>query len=198
MRKKIVLVIIIVALVSLLVTIIFKFRDGRTNMNAIIEAIVVKVNENNLLVMEIENENKLYSVGLKNLKDIEFEKDQKILIHFSGEVQTTYPAELENIAKIEIKEEKSNIDIPDNILRYCYSSSKNIQVTINELTDSDIALTITDTNELPYKYAHSYKINKYAKNENYTGVGQKIGKDIENSTFGFTRYRDRIYMGRSA
>lgn len=168
-----------------------------SNMNATIEAIVVKVNENSLLAMEIENGNELYSVGLKNFKNIEFEKNQKILIYFSGDVMTSYPAQLSNIGKIEITEKKSNIDIPDDILRYCYSSRDNIQVTINELTNSDITLTITDTNELPYKYAHSYKINEQVKNENYTGVGQKIGEDTDNSTSGYTRNRSRIYMERS-
>ncbi len=160
------------------------------NMKATIEAIVVKVNENNLLAMGIENGNELYSVGLKNFKNIEFKKGQKILIYFSGDVMESYPAQFSNIGKIEIIEEKSNIEIPDDILRYCYSSKDNIQVTINELTNSGITLTITDTNELPYQYAHSYKINKEVKNDDYTGTGHKIGQDTYNTTSGYTRNRN--------
>ena len=49
-----------------------------------------------------------------------------------------------------------------------------------------ISLTITDTNEIPYNYAHSYRINKKVKNKNYTGIGEKIGEDTENSTSSYT------------
>lgn len=173
------------------------FNKMSNNMNATIEAVVVKVNENNLLAMGIENGNELYSIGLTKFKNIEFQKGQKILIYFNGDVMESYPAQLGNIGNIEIIEEKSNIDIPDYILRYCYSSYDNIQVTINELTNKGITLSITDTNELPYNYAHSYKINKEVKNEEYTGVGQKIGEDTENTTSGYTRNRTRVYMERS-
>lgn len=173
------------------------FNKINGNTQATIEAVVVKVNENNLLAMGIKNENGLYSVGLKDFKDIKFDKGQKILIYFNGDVMESYPAQLGNINKIDIMEEKTNIDIPDDILRYCYSSRDNVKININELTNSGITLTITDKNELPYKYSHSYKINKKIKNENYTGVGKKIGEDTENSTSGFTRNRIRIYMARS-
>lgn len=172
-------------------------NEENDNMKATIKAIVVKVNENNLLAMGIENGMELYSIGLKNFKDIEFEKEQEILVHFSGDVMETYPAQLGNIGKIEIIKEKSDIQIPDNIIKFCYNSKDKVNVTISELTNSGITLTITDANELPYNYSHSYTINKKVKNENYTGVGQKIGEDTENSTSGFTRYRSRIYLERS-
>ncbi|MGM9970635.1 MAG: hypothetical protein ACI35S_09615 [Anaeroplasma sp.] len=174
-----------------------KYNDDSDKMKATIKAVVVKVNENNLLAMGIENGTELYSIGLKNYKDIEFEKEQEILVHFSGDVMETYPAQLGNIGKIEIIKEKSDIQIPDNIIRFCYNSKDKVSVTISELTNSGIILTIKDENELPYNYSHSYTINKKVKNENYTGVGQKIGEDTENSTSGFTRYRSRIYLERS-
>ena len=174
-----------------------KYDEENDNMNATINAVVVKVNENNLLAMGIENGTDLYSVGLKGAKNIKFEKGQEILIYFNGDVMESYPAQLGNIGKIEIIKEKGDIQIPDNIMRFCYNSKNQINITISELTNVGITLTITDKNELPYKYAHSYKINEKVKNENYTGVGQKIGEDTENSTSGFTRNRIRIYMARS-
>lgn len=173
-----------------------KFEEN-DKMRATIKAVVVKVNKNYLLAMGIENGTELYSIGLNNIENTEFKNGQEILIYFDGDVMTTYPAQLGNIGRIEITKEKSDIQIPDNIIRYCYNSKEKVDVTISELTNSGITLTITDENELPYNYSHSYKINKKVKNENYTGVGQKIGEDTEHSTSGFTRNRSRIYMERT-
>ena len=111
------------------------------------------------------------------------------MIYYDGFVMTTYPGQLGNVGKIEIIKEKSNIEIPDNILKFCYSSRSKVNINISELTNKGISLTITDTNELPYNYSHSYIINKKYNNEDYTGIGQKIGEDTENSTAGYTRNR---------
>ena len=174
-----------------------KYNDESNNMKATIKAVVVKVNENYLLAMGIAKGTELYSIGLKNFKDIKFEKEQEILVYFSGDVMATYPAQLGNIGKIEIVKDKSDTQIPDNIIRFCYNSKDKVNVIVTELTNSGITLTITDTNELQYNYSHSYTINKKVKNENYTGVGQKIGEDTGNSTSGFTRYRNSVYLERS-
>lgn len=188
--------IIVVTLVMIVIIVGF-WINGVIPKQIAIKVLVVKVNENNLLAMGIENGTELYNIGLKNSKDIKFEKGQEILVHFNGNVMQTYPAQLGNVGKIEIIKEESNIQIPDNIIRFCYNSKDKVNVTISELTNSGITLTITDKNELQYNYSHSYTINKKVKNENYTGVGQKIGEDTENSTSGFTRYRSRIYLERS-
>ncbi len=171
--------------------------ENNSNMSSTIKAVIVKVNENNLLAMGIENGSELYSIGLNNIKDIEFKKEQEILIYFDGNVMETYPAQLGNIGKIEIIKEKSDINIPDEILRFCYNSKDKVTVTILELTRNGITLIIKDTNDLPYNYSHNYIINKKVKNENYTGVGEQIGENNNNSIAGYTRNRIRIYMERS-
>lgn len=174
-----------------------KYDDESNNMKATLKAVVVRADENHLLAMGASNGEKLYSIGLKDSTDSTYKKGQEILIYFDGNVMETYPAQLGNIDKIEIVKDKSDIQIPDNIIRFCYNSKDKVNVTVTELTNSGITLTITDTNELQYNYSHSYTINKKVKNENYTGVGQKIGEDTGNSTTGFTRYRNSIYLGRS-
>ena len=197
-RKRIIIAVIIIILILLvLISILLKLKkDGPLyNSKTTIEVIVVKTDENSLLAMGLDSS--LYSIGTKDYSNLELKKGQKLLIYFDGIVLESYPAHLSNITKIEIIEEESNVEIPENILRYCYSSIDNVNVTINELKTSGITLTITDTNEIPYKYAHSYKINKEVKNENYTGIGQIIGEDTENSTSGFTRNRIRVYLARS-
>lgn len=157
------------------------------SMKETVKLVVVKVNSNNLLAMEAEDTNNLYSIGLKNAENIEFKKDQEILVYCDGMILTTYPASFANIGRIEIIKEKSDIEIPENILKYCYRSKENVKVTLNELTKNSITITIVDTNEIPYNYSNDYTIYKKVKNENYTGEGEKIGKDTENSTAGFTR-----------
>lgn len=171
--------------------------NENNNMNATLKAVVIRADENHLLAMGISNWEGLYSIGLKGSTDSTYKKGQEILVYFDGNVMETYPAQLGNIDKIEIVKDKSDIQIPDNIMRFCYNSKDKVNVTVTELTNSGITLTITDTNELQYNYSHSYTINKKVKNENYTGVGQKIGEDTGNSTSGFTRYRNSVYLGRS-
>lgn len=156
------------------------------NMSSTIKAVIVKVNENNLLAMGIENGVELYTIGLNNIKDIELKKEQEILIYFDGNIMETYPAQLGNIEKIEIIKEKSDIKIPDEIIRFCYNSKDNVDITILELSRNGITLIIKDTNDLPYNYSHSYIINKKVKNENYTGVGEQIGENTNNSTAAYT------------
>lgn len=160
------------------------------NTKAIMKAVVVKADDKHLMVMGLERPDELIMLG--NEPEMEFKQGQEIAIHFDGMILTTYPAQLGNVQKIEILKEESGRQIPEEMLRYCYSSYKNVTVTISEFTNTGISLTITDTNELPYRYAHCYKINQKVKNEEYTGVGYKIGENTGNTTAGYTRNRGRI------
>lgn len=183
----IVLSIIIIALYTITKSKIRK-KSNNDEFSSTIKAVVVKP-EKDLLVMGTENTNELYSVNYQNKENIEFKQGQEILIYFDGVVLETYPAQITNVEKIEILKEKSDIKIPDNILRYCYSSRNNVIVSISEVSKIGIEIIIKDTNELQYEYSNSYKINKKVKNKDYTGVGYQIGENTGNSTAGFTRYR---------
>ena len=183
----IVLSIIIIALYTITKSKIRK-KSNNDEFSSTIKAVVVKP-EKGLLVMGTENTNELYSVNYQNKENIEFKQGQEILIYFDGVVLETYPAQITNVEKIEILKEKSDIKIPDNILRYCYSSRNNVIVSISEVSKIGIEIIIKDTNELQYEYSNSYKINKKVKNKDYTGVGYQIGENTGNSTAGFTRYR---------
>lgn len=174
-----------------------EYNKKENNISAQIKAVVVKANENSLLVMGIGETSSLYSVGFTSEGNIRFKQGQEILIHFNGTIMQTYPAQLGDVRKIEIIKEKSDVEIPQNILRYCYSSKDNVTVKINKLTKNSISYTINDTNELPYNYSNKYQILKKVKNENYTGVGQVIGENTKNSTAGFTRNRNGIYLERN-
>lgn len=183
----VVLSIIIIALYTITKSKIRK-KSNDDEFCSTIKAVVVKP-EKGLLVMGTENTNELYSVNYQNKENIEFKQGQEILIYFDGVVLETYPAQITNVEKIEILKEKSDIKIPDNILRYCYSSRNNVIVSISEVSKTGIEIIIKDTNELQYEYSNSYKINKKVKNKDYTGVGYQIGENTGNSTAGFTRHR---------
>lgn len=160
------------------------------NMTFTLSGIVVKVNEKSLDVMGINNGedelNNLYSVSFAKEGNIGFKEGQEILIYFDGMVLETFPGQIHNVGKIEIIKEKIETEIPDNVLRFYNNSEDKVEVKISELTNKVLTIEITDRNEIPYEYANEYVIYKEVKNENYTGVGEKIGEDTENSTAGYT------------
>ena len=163
-------------------------KNENNKASTTIKAVVVNA-EKGLLVMGIENTGDLYDVNYENKDNIKFKQGQEILIYFNGGMLETYPAQIINVEKIEILKEKSDIKIPDDILRFCYNSRNKVNVSVSELTRTGIEIIIKDTNELQYEYSNSYKINKKVKNKDYTGVGYQIGENTGNSTAGFTRYR---------
>ncbi len=160
------------------------------NMTFILSGIVVKVNEKSLDVMGINNGedelNNLYSVSFAKEGNIGFKEEQEILIYFDGMVLETFPGQIHNVGKIEIIKEKSETEISADVLRFYNNSEDKVEVKISELTNKGLTIEITDRNEIPYEYANEYVIYKEVKNENYTGVGEKIGEDTENSTAGYT------------
>ena len=173
--KAIMVIAIIVLIALILVTVGYsKIKyDGKDNMSATTKAVVVKANEKNLAVMELEGTNSLLYVGLQNAGDMVFKQGQEILIYFDGIILTTYPGQLSNVGKIEILKEKSNVKIPEEVLRTFYSSSKNVKISVSKLTNTGISFAITDTNQYPYSYANTYTIykkNKQAENINIKPV----------------------------
>ena len=166
-------------------------RETTDNMANTKRAVVVKVNEKSLDVMGIENEygieNDLISVSFGQEGNIGFKQGQEVLIYFDGIIAESFPAQINNVGKIEIVKEKSNNEIPEDVLRFYYNSEDNVTVSIDEFTKENLLLTIEDTNENAYNYEDiEYDIYKKVKNPDYTGVGQKIGEDTENSTSGYT------------
>lgn len=179
-KVKSVVVAIVIILILILIGIVLYNKMQPENMRVKMKAVVVKVNENSLLVMDGSS---LTIVGFADDGNIGYKQGQEVIIYYNGMVDSMFPGHIGNPGKIEIKKEKSNVEIPESILRYAYSSIDNVHVEITELTNEGITLQITDTNELKYVFANSYKIEKEEKNLNYTGAsGYKIGEDTANST----------------
>lgn len=207
MKENIKIIIAIITLLGAIWLIVIGINIYRTsklvdatninNMFSNKKAQIVRVNEKSLDVLGFDGEYDLYSVSYAKEGNIGFKQGQEILINFSGGIAETFPAQINNVSKIKITKEKSEKEIPVEVLRFYYSNLDNVRVSINELTNSGITLTITDKNDLPYEYSYNYTIYKKVKNKEYTGIGYKIGEDTENSTSGYTRNRKRVHLGRN-
>ena len=154
------------------------------NMEFNMNAVIVKVENKLLYVVKTDDTDELITLAFT--EDIGYEEYQEIEIYFDGIILESYPAQLGNVGKIEIIKDKSDVEIPEEILKFCYSSSDNVNVEILELTCNGIELNIIDSNNMEYNYSHNYKIYEKVKNENYPEEGYKIGETTENSTAGFS------------
>lgn len=188
MKNGVKLLLIIIAIIILVVITFAIIHSIKVNNNTVatLKVVVVKVDENSLVVMETQNINNLISINAKSTTDIKFKKGQELLIYYDGIILTSYPAQINHIGKIKIAKEESDVVIPDSIIRYCYSSPNNVNFSISELTSRGISYIIKDTNELPYNYSSNYVLYNKVKDNDYTGIGYKIGEDTENSTSGYS------------
>lgn len=170
--KKIIKILIVIIILCMMFFVIDNAHERNTdadeifkapNMVATKRAVVVKVNEKSLSVMGIEDTNDLCSVSFAEEGNIGFKQGQEVLIYFNGMIAESYPAQIHHVGKIEIVKEKSDITIPESVLKFYYSSRNNVTISISELTTKGISFTITYTNELPYNYSNTYTI--YKKNK---------------------------------
>ena len=63
----------------------------------------------------------------QNSNSEKYKKEQEILIYFNGIVEDLFPARIIHVGKIEIKKEKSDAIIPENILTTYYNTINNSQ-----------------------------------------------------------------------
>ncbi len=146
-----------------------------------IKAVVVKVNDKSLMVISIANEEvgEIYTCSFAKEGNIGFKMGQEILIHYDGTIFATYPGSFSNVEKIEVVKEKSEIEIPEKYLRYCYSSFDNVSIVINDFNNSGMTFTITDSNKYKYDYSKEYVITK--KNKEIEEENKKIEERNKNA-----------------
>lgn len=158
--KKSQKIIITVLVILILVVLAYRvYTINNVNMRATLNAVVMKVGQNSLSVMDIEDKD-LLRVSFADEGNIGFKEGQEVLIYFDGSINLTYPGQIYNVGKIKIEKEKSEVEIPESVLRYYNSSLKNVEVTLNKLNKTEISFTIKDENEYPYGYQDTYKIEQ--------------------------------------
>ena len=184
MKKK--LYIIFMILIIIIISVIIAINMGKNYIKTT-KGIVVRVNNNSLDVIILDDKS-LSSVSFSKDGGIGFKQGQEVLIYYDGTIATSYPSQIHNVGKIKILKEKSDIKIPNEVLRYYYSSYKNVKIYINELTNTQISFDIEDNNEIPYEYSDNYKIyRKNYKAENVQIDTNRIIPGTGNSTSSYMR-----------
>lgn len=129
------------------------------------KAIVVKVGENYLGVMELDGTNSnLYDIGYSQDNNINFKQGQEILIYYDFEtiILQASPGKImsDDIKDIKIIKEKSGFEIPINVLKTFCNSPVNISLSITDISTTGLSLVIKDTNPYKSEFSNKYFINK--------------------------------------
>lgn len=151
---KILLGFVILLLIILVIAVIFTNNGGK-------KLLVVEVKNNALYTMGLDAPKALYIVKLKNQDVSMFNKGQEIFAYYDGIIDTIFPGSF-TADKVKVLKEKSDKEIPIEVLRYYNYSMDNIYIEIGEFTNLSINFSITDSNKYPLDYGDefSYIIQK--------------------------------------
>lgn len=133
------------------------------NTMAIKNAIIVGVNDNSLYVVDSENKDLLYEVSFAKEGNIGFKQGQEIKIYFNGnETGSNINGVLaiQNVGKIEIVDDENEQLISNDILKKFYTSFDNVDISIDNLTNTGLTMTVTDNNNLKYEFANKFTLSR--------------------------------------
>ena len=174
MKNKSKILIIIILLVTICVLGYIFIQTDNSNMRGV----VIKAEEKSLTIMDVKDES-LYYVAIPENNKLQFKQGQEILIYFNDYaiIEQSYPANIgtEDIEKIRIVKEKSNVKIPRKKLERVYSTDEKVLITVDELSPTGISITINDTNEFKREYNHSnsYIVSKKGSSGSYSELVRK-------------------------
>ena len=124
-------IIIFITLIVFAIILLFVSFQIKQNV-AIIRAVVVEVYDKGMLVMGLKDSyGGLISLGFTDEGNIGFKQGQEIAINCDGVLTQTGPAQLGEVRDIKIIKEKSKTEIPENVLRYAFSTYENVDITIS-------------------------------------------------------------------
>lgn len=139
-----------------------KEKLANRNMLAIKTAIVAVVDDDYLCVVDSQDQNLLYNVYYPEEGSRDFEIGQEIKIYFNGKSISSGRngiAELRNVGKIEIIDNANHL-ISDEILKKFNTTYDNVEVSIENLTNTELIFTITDNNDIKYEFASKFYLSK--------------------------------------
>ena len=139
-----------------------KEKLANRNMLAIKTAIVAVVDDDYLCVVDSQDQNLLYNVYYPEEGSRDFEIGQEIKIYFNGKSISSGRngiAELRNVGKIEIIDNANQL-ISDEILKKFNTTYDNVEVSIENLTNTELIFTITDNNDIKYEFASKFYLSK--------------------------------------
>lgn len=152
-------------------------------------------------ILAVDENGNLLQVRLKELKYWnemdKFERGQEIEIYYDGVIITTYPGKITNVSSYKILKEKSDIEIPEEVIKRYDNSTKNVMVHAREISNEKLEFRILDTNEISYKYDFDYSLlkknleneeynkklqEKFKKEQGVDSASDKSNKEVTNST----------------
>mgnify|MGYP004561401425 FL=1 len=204
-KKKFIIMTIIVVCLIIGITYWIYENSGSTlvyerkldnNMSATKKAVIVKVLPNALWVMEPENYDDLIEVTYSEENNSKFKQGQEILIYYNKEWQLDKSLKIliMNVGKIESLKEKSEVEIPKNMIIACYNSKDNIEVYDMSITNKKLEYKIKDINDYKYEISESYEIYKIEQNENKDLISFNEKMQKEKETENITSYNYDLGM----
>lgn len=131
--------------------------DCSENIEIAMKAVIVKIYENQLLVRNCKNSSELIYINYSNEDNLEFEENQEIIVYYDGTINMINSEEISNVKKIEIIKENDSDAVSD--------VEDDIDININKFSVDEIIFSVTDMNDVPYKYLTNYEIYQEIKNE---------------------------------
>lgn len=170
-KLKVIIILMFVLIMAAISSIYVIYENSNTYK---LNAIVVKVNKDTIDVMEKDGEsNDLYKVYFSKEGNIGFRQGQEVAIYHNQKYISEmgyYTIYKDRVKKINIMKEKSEIEIPKDILRFYYSSIEKISIDVEQITKNSISVRIKDLNEIPFEYSKFYSLCEW-------GNGQEIAVD---------------------
>lgn len=171
-NKRKILIIILLITICTLGYVFIRIDDSD------IRGVVIKAREKSLTIMDVRDEG-LYYVAIPENNKLEFKQGQEILVCFNDYaiIEESNPAIIgrEDIEKIKIVKQESNVKIPRKKLERVYNSDEKVLITVDELSPTGISITINDTNEFKREYNHSnsYIVSKKGSSGSYSELVRK-------------------------
>lgn len=125
------------------------------------QAIVIKKEAERFYVVDKNELNRLLIFKYNSDNNDNYKLGQEILIYYNDGIIQTAPEKISGVIKVDIINEESNIEIPEDILKYVNYSKDNILIEVAEFTNTTLAINIVDNNEFPLNYPDQYNIYKY-------------------------------------
>ncbi len=173
--KKILIIIILLVTICALGYVFIRI------VNPTIRGVVIETREKNLTLMDAKDEG-LYNISIPESSNLQFRQGQEILVYYKygSIIEQSLPAHIrtEDIKKITILKEKSNIQIPTEKLERVYNSGEKVLISIEEISNKGMSITIKDTNEIKHEYKDfdPYQILKKGIRGTYSKLVEKTNK----------------------
>lgn len=170
--KKKILIIILIITICTLGYIFIKIA------NPTIRGVVIKAEEKKITLMDVKDE-ELYSISTHQNNNLQFKEGQELLVYYNygAIIEQSLPAHIrkEDIKKISILKERSNIEIPNKKLERIYNSGEKVLISIEKISNTGMSITIKDTNEIKHEYKdfEPYQILKKGSGGTYSRLVEK-------------------------